>query len=230
MSNSAPHKVVMPDRCQDFFFLGGGWLWGLILTAQVFKFWCSFFPNNPPNQTISHTSFGAHFSPIIPQIRPSVTQSKREKIQKKHSKKSHQNHRLKPAQVPDRLSLGPFQPSIQKVSRECPRSVKKLIFLTLWGHSRDTSWTPRSAGRGLKASGDTLSDTPSDTPPVFGDALGDGFGLKGPERPLAAGRGLRKSSVHIASLSSRLCCRRTSRAVLQRHPESSLMRQVLAYL
>ena len=57
MSNSAPHKVVMPDRCQDFFFWGGGgdWLWGLILTAQVFKFWCSFFPNNPPNQTISHT-------------------------------------------------------------------------------------------------------------------------------------------------------------------------------
>ena len=80
MSNSAPHKVVMPDRCQDFFFGGGDWLWGLILTAQVFKFWCSFFPNNPPNQTISHTK------------------QERKNTKKKHSKKSHQNHRLKPAQ------------------------------------------------------------------------------------------------------------------------------------
>ena len=31
MSNSAPHKVVMPDRCQDIFFLGGGGGGGLVV-------------------------------------------------------------------------------------------------------------------------------------------------------------------------------------------------------
>ena len=33
--------------------------------------------------------------------------------------------------------------SVQAVSRECPRSVKK-VSRTLWGHSRDTLWTLRS--------------------------------------------------------------------------------------
>ena len=42
------------------------------------------------------------------------------------------------------VSLGPFGPrSVQKVSRECPRSVRDT-FLTLRGHSRDTFWTLRS--------------------------------------------------------------------------------------
>ena len=38
---------------------------------------------------------------------------------------------------------GPGLRSVQKVSRECPRSVRDT-FLTLRGHSRDTFWTLRS--------------------------------------------------------------------------------------
>ena len=40
---------------------------------------------------------------------------------------------------------GPRLRSVQKVSRECPRSVKKVSG-TLRGHSRDTFWTLRSLG------------------------------------------------------------------------------------
>ena len=61
---------------------------------------------------------------------------------------------------------GPALRSVQKVSRECPQSVKK-VSRTLWGHSRDTFWTLRSPGPR-----DTPRDTPSDTP-IFGDTLGD---------------------------------------------------------
>ena len=64
---------------------------------------------------------------------------------------------------------GPGPRSVQKVSRECPRSVRDT-FLTLRGHSQDTFWTlPR-------------------TPPVFGDTPGDTSGPKGPRDPVA-GRG-----------------------------------------
>ena len=38
---------------------------------------------------------------------------------------------------------GPGLRSVQKVSRECSQSVRDT-FLTLWEHSRDTFWTPRS--------------------------------------------------------------------------------------
>ena len=41
--------------------------------------------------------------------------------------------------------LGPELRSVQKVSRECPRSVWDT-FSTLQGHSRDTFWTLRRAG------------------------------------------------------------------------------------
>ena len=59
----------------------------------------------------------------------------------------------------DGVSRGPSGPglrSVQKVSRECPRSVKKLS-RTLRGHSWDTFWTLWSQG---PASG------PGDTPSV----------------------------------------------------------------
>ena len=62
--------------------------------------------------------------------------------------------------VSDGVSLGPFGPglrSVQKVSRECPRSVRDT-FLTLRGHSRDTFWT--------------LRRTLPRRPPIFGDTSG----------------------------------------------------------
>ena len=80
------------------------------------------------------------------------------------------------------VSPGPFGPglrSVQKVSRECPRSVWDT-FSTLQGHSRDTFWTLRSLGP--KGPGDTPWDTPGDTP-VFGDTPGDTSGPKGPRDP-----------------------------------------------
>ena len=40
---------------------------------------------------------------------------------------------------------GPGLHSVQKVSRECPRSIEK-VFQTLRGHSRDTFWTLQSPG------------------------------------------------------------------------------------
>ena len=40
---------------------------------------------------------------------------------------------------------GPGLRSVQKVSRECPRSVRK-VFRTLRGHSRDSFWTLRRPG------------------------------------------------------------------------------------
>ena len=67
--------------------------------------------------------------------------------------------------------------SVHKVSRECPRSVRDT-FLTLRGHSRNSFWTPRSAGPKGPA-WDTLSDTPR----LQRHSQGH-FGPEGPERLL----------------------------------------------
>ena len=76
---------------------------------------------------------------------------------------------------------GPGLRSVQnfKVSRECPRSVKKVS-----GHSGDTLGTlfGHSGARSPKGPGDTPSDTPSDTPHFRGHSPAhsrDTSGLKG---------------------------------------------------
>ena len=68
---------------------------------------------------------------------------------------------------------GPRLRSVQKVSRECPRSVKK-VSRTLRGHSQDTFWTLRSPGN--RRVPETPRRTLPRTPPVFGDTLGDTAG------------------------------------------------------
>ena len=83
------------------------------------------------------------------------------------------------------VSRGPFGPqSVQKVSRECLRSVKKVS-----GHSGDTLGTPfgHFGARGPKGPRDTPPDTLSDTP-IFGDTLSDTprdtSSPKGPKPPV----------------------------------------------
>ena len=61
---------------------------------------------------------------------------------------------------------GPGLRSVQKVSRECPQSVKK-VSRTLRGHSRDT---PELGARRVP---ETLRGTLRRTPPIFGDTPGD---------------------------------------------------------
>ena len=82
--------------------------------------------------------------------------------------------------------------SVQKVSRECLRSVKKVS-----GHSGDTLGTPfgHSGARGLKGPRDIPPDTLSDTP-IFGDTLSNAP-RDTPEascRGLGVNRSLEKSS------------------------------------
>ena len=66
--------------------------------------------------------------------------------------------RFVPTESCHRGPKGPGLRSVQKVSRECPEGVRDT-FLTLWGHSRDTFWTLRSA-MGTPRRTLPFSDTP----------------------------------------------------------------------
>ena len=80
--------------------------------------------------------------------------------------------------------------SVQKVSRECPQSVKKVSWTsadtlgTLFGHSEV---------RGPKGPGDTSWDTPSDTPRFRGHSRGHSSGTLRARKTPVAGRGVRKA-------------------------------------
>ena len=73
--------------------------------------------------------------------------------------------------------LGPGLRSVQKVSRECPQSVR-----TPFWHSGDTLGTlfGDSGARGPKGPGNTPSDTPSDTPHFRGHSQGHSGDTSGP--------------------------------------------------
>ena len=92
-----------------------------------------------------------------------------------------------PRECPTGCPRGPSGPglrSVQKVSRECPRSVRDT-FLTLRGHSRDTFWTLRSPGpegpRGHPV-GHSLGHPPFSG--TLSGTLRGHFGPEGPERLL----------------------------------------------
>ena len=77
--------------------------------------------------------------------------------------------------------LGPGLRSVQKVSRECPRSVEK-VSQTLRAHSRDTVWTLRS--RGLEWPQRHPEGHSRKNPGFRGHSRGHSRRHFGPERPL----------------------------------------------